>query len=59
MKDMDEAISEFRCLKDESVNGNGNGKHIIAKTEEELLRKLYAGWSLIQLLNEGRFLLPK
>ena len=32
-KDMDEAISEFRRLNEESANGNRTGKHSIAKSE--------------------------
>jgi len=60
-KDMDEAITEFRRLKDESANsnGNGNGKHIIAKGEPELLKRLGEGFSLVQSLNEDKFLLQK
>jgi hypothetical protein len=56
-KDMDEAISEFRRLKDEGANGNG--KHIIAKSEPELLRRLDEGWNLVQNLNGDKFLLQK
>jgi hypothetical protein len=44
---MDEVVSEFKRLKDESAN-NGNGKHLIAKGEPELMRKLDEGWSLVQ-----------
>ncbi|MCJ7762751.1 site-specific integrase [Candidatus Bathyarchaeota archaeon] len=59
-KDMDEAITEFRRLKDEgATSANGNGKHIIAKGEPELLQKLNEGYSLVQSLNEDRFLLQK
>ncbi len=56
-KDMDEAISEFRRLKDESANGNG--KHIIAKSEPELFKRLDEGWNLVQNLNTEKFLLQK
>jgi len=56
-KDMDEAISEFRSLKGESANGNG--KHIIAESESELLKRLNEGLSLVQNLNGDRFLLHK
>jgi hypothetical protein len=55
---MDEVVSEFKRLKDESIN-NGNGKHLIAKGEPELMRKLDEGWSLVQSLNEDKFLLQK
>ena len=57
-KDMDEAITEFRRLKDESLN-TSNGKHIITKSEPELLKRLDEGYSLVQSLNEDRFLLQK
>jgi len=40
-KDMDEAITEFRRLKDEAKSVNGN--HIIAKGEPELMRRLNEG----------------
>ena len=61
-KDVDEAITEFRRLKEDSAktsNGNGRGKHIIAKSEPELVRKLDDGWSLVQTLNDDKFLLQK
>lgn len=58
-KDMDEAISEFKRLNDESANGNGNGKHVIAKNEPELLRRLDEGFKLVQTLNGDKFLLEK
>ena len=61
-KDVDEAITEFRRLKDDAKaasNGNGHGKHIIAKGESERVQKLDDGWSLVQTLNEDRFLLQR
>lgn len=61
-KDVDEAITEFRRLKDDAKaasNGNGHGKHVIAKGESELVQKLDDGWSLVQTLNEDRFLLQR
>ncbi len=58
-KDMDEAISEFRRLKEESANGNRTGKHLIAKSEPELLRRLDEGFKLVQTLNGDKFLLGK
>jgi integrase len=58
-RNMDEAISEFRRLKDENANGNGNGKHIIAKSEPELLQRLNEGWNLVQNLNGDKFLLQR
>ena len=58
-KDMDEAISEFRRLEERSANNNGNGKHVIAKSEPELLRRLDEGFKLVQTLNRDKFLLEK
>jgi len=58
-KDMDEVISEFRRLNDKNASVNGNGKHIIAKSEPALLRRLDEGWNLVQNLNEDKFLLQK
>lgn len=55
-KDMDEAITEFRRLKDEAKQ---NGKHVIARGEPELLRRLDEGWNLVQNLNGDKFLLQK
>lgn len=52
-KDMDEAISEFRLLKDESKRG----KFHIARSEAELMEQLGDGWNLVQNLNEDKFLL--
>ena len=37
----------------------GNGKHIIAKSEPELLRRLDDGFRLIQTLDGDKFLLEK
>jgi len=62
VKDVDEAITEFRRLKDNAAkanNGNGQGRHIIAGGESEFVKKLDEGWSLVQTLNEGRFLLQR
>ena len=61
-KDVDEAITEFRRLKDDAKaasNENEHGKHVIAKGESELVQKLDDGWSLVQTLNEDRFLLQR
>jgi integrase len=55
-KDVDEAITEFRRLKDEAKQ---NGRFHIAKSETELLRRLDEGWSLVQNLNGDKFLLQK
>lgn len=54
-KDVDEAIREFRRLKD----AGANGRHIIAQGEPELLRHLDQGCRLVQSLNFDKFLLEK
>jgi integrase len=59
-KDMDEAITEFRKLKDEAETASTTkAKHVIAKGDAELLRHLDDGWNLVQTLNEDRFLLQR
>ena len=55
-KNMDEAITEFRRLKDESTKTE-NGKHLIANGEPEPIKRLDEGYSLVQSLNEDKFLL--
>jgi len=54
-KDTDEAITEFRRLEDEGANSNGSGKHLIAKGEPELLRRLDQGYNLVKSMSEDRF----
>jgi integrase len=58
-KDVNEAIEEFRKFKDDSNTAQPSkaGKHVIAKGESDLIRKLDDGWDLVQSLNEDRFLL--
>ncbi len=55
-KDMDEAITEFRRLENEPKT---NGNHLVARGEPELIRRLSAGWTLVQPLSEDRFLMQK
>jgi len=54
---MDETMSEFKRLNDESANGNG--KHVIGKNEPELLRMLDEGFKLVQTLSGDKYLLEK
>ena len=59
-KDVDEAIKEFRRFSDDAKpTSNGNGKYQVAKGEAELMQRLSDCWSLVQSLNEDRFLLQK
>lgn len=66
-KDMDEAISEFRRLKDETnqtkqPNSNKrkrNGKYSVVKGETELVQRLDQGWSLVKSLSEDKYLLER
>ena len=54
-KDMDEAITEFRRLKDDSASA----KHLIIHGEPEFIRRLDEGWNLVQSLNQDRFLVER
>jgi integrase len=62
-KDVDEAIQEFRRFKDEEPKKkpktmhDGNGKYLVAKSEEELIQRLDDGWKLVQALNGDKYLL--
>jgi integrase len=63
-KDVDEAITEFRHLSDDekktsqnNPNKNTNGKYNVVKGENELVKHLDNGWSLIQSLSEDKFLM--
>jgi integrase len=64
-KDVDEAITEFRRLREEEgepasrqvSNNGGKGKYSIAKGDAELLKRLDDGWSLVQNLSEDKFLI--
>jgi integrase len=61
-KDVDEAITEFRRFKEEPEDKpkrahDGNGKYLVAKTEEELIQRLHDGWKLVQSLNHDKYLL--
>jgi hypothetical protein len=55
---MDEAITEFRRLKDDtSKSASKSSRHIVARGSSELVKKLDDGWILVQPVTEDRFLL--
>jgi integrase len=64
-KNVDDAISEFRRLKDEThkdrQKGNlrGNGVYSVIQGEAELVQRLNNGWSLVKSLSEDKYLLEK
>jgi integrase len=59
-KDVEEAITEFKKLKDEdSLVNTAKPKHIIAKGEEDLLRHLDDGYKMVETLHADTFLLER
>jgi integrase len=66
-KDVDEGIKEFRRFKEDGeaeqprketkTAHDGNGKYLVAHTEDEMIRKLHEGYSLVQSLNNDKYLL--
>ena len=58
-KDIEEGISEFRKLGDQAQSKEAPKqlKHIIVKGDNELLKKLESGYSLVQTLDEEKFLM--
>lgn len=69
-KDVDEGIKEFRRFKDDSADAqerrsegktrtmhDGNGKYLVAKSEEEMIQRLHDGYRLVQSLNHDKYLL--
>jgi integrase len=59
-RDPDEAITEFRKLGDQAQptqQSHGQPKHIIVKGDCELLKKLEAGYSLVESLEVDKFLM--
>ncbi len=63
-KTVDEAITEFRHLGEskhssspQTDDRNVTGKHSVVKGEDELVKRLDDGWSLIQSLGEDKFLM--
>jgi integrase len=59
-KDVEEAITEFKKLKDEASPANASKpKHIIAKGEKDLLRHLDDGYKMLETLDADKFLLER
>jgi hypothetical protein len=59
-KDVDEAIREFRRFREEpETMHNGNGKYLVARSEEELIQRLRDGYKLVQPLNHNKYLLER
>lgn len=62
-KDPEEAIEEFRKLKDNAETRSiqettkQQPKHIIVKGDAELLKKLHDGYSLVESLDQDKFLM--
>jgi hypothetical protein len=62
-KDVDEGIKEFRRLQEEEGSEkpkrahDGNGKYLVAHTEDEMLEKLHEGFRLVQGLNHDKYLM--
>ena len=66
-KDLDEGIKEFRRFKEEEEEEqprkkiktayDGNGKYLVAHDEDEMIQKLHEGYSLVQSLNNDKYLL--
>jgi len=63
-KTVDEGITEFKKLQD-SAQGkprtmyDGNGRYLVAKSEDEMLQRLHEDWRVVQALNHDKFLLEK
>lgn len=57
-KNVEEGISEFKKLGDKAgtISHEKQPKHLIVKGNEELLKKLDDGYSLVQTLEEDKFL---
>jgi integrase len=63
-KTVDEGITEFRRLQEESKTKprtmhNGNGKYLVAKSEDEMIKRLHDGWRVVQALSHDKYLLEK
>jgi integrase len=66
-KDVDEGIREFRRFKEEREEEpkktkartayDGNGKYLVAHSEDEMIQKLHEGYTLVQSLNADKYLL--
>lgn len=63
-KTVDEGIAEFRRLRGEpkakpKTMHDGNGKYLVARTEDEMIQRLHDGWRVVQALNHDKYLLEK
>jgi integrase len=63
-KTVDEGITEFRRLQEDSqakprTMHDGNGKYLVAKSEDEMIQRLHDGWRVVQALNHDKYLLEK
>lgn len=60
-RSVDEAIDQFRRLREEGGNPRGSGRNcaLIARSEEELLERLEEGWDFVKELSGGRYLLRR
>jgi len=66
-KDVDEGIKEFRRFKEDGeaeqprketrTAHDGNGKYLVAHTEDEMIQKLHEGFRLVQSLNHDKYLM--
>jgi integrase len=56
-KGIDDAIREFRHLKEEPKTHDGVGKYQLARGEGELIHRLNDGWRLTQSLGDDKFLI--
>jgi hypothetical protein len=63
-KTVDEGITEFRRLQEESkakprTVHDGNGKYLVANSEDEMIQRLHEDWRVVQALNHDKYLLEK
>jgi integrase len=59
-KNVDEGIKEFKRFQESDESGtmhDGNGKYLVAKSEDEMIQRLHEGWKLVQSLNHEKYLL--
>jgi len=63
-KTVDEGITEFKRLQD-STQGKprtmheGNGRYLVAKSEQEMIERIHEDWHVVQALNHDKYLLEK
>jgi site-specific recombinase XerD len=61
-KTVDEGITEFKRLQEPTQRKprtihDGNGKYLVAKSEDEMIQRLHDGWHVVQALNHDKYLL--